>query len=105
MTKLRQATSLLVLAFLAGSFLAPLDAVAAQAKPKPMNELLIGKQPLTISPAQRKSVLSTKGSLSFSCNGVFCACSGDLDCNDMFSHNVCGPRAICIDNVCYCSRN
>lgn len=43
--------------------------------------------------------------LGFACNPLFCACKGDSDCNDMFTTNVCGPRAICIDDVCYCLRN
>ena len=25
----------------------------------------------------------------------FCTCTGDDDCNDMFSTDVCGPSAIC----------
>ena len=67
---------------------------------KTVNQLLAGKQTLNISPVERKTVLAaSKGGLSFSCNGIYCACSGDLDCNDMFSHNVCGIRAICYDNV------
>jgi hypothetical protein len=44
------------------------------------------------------------GGLSFTCGGWGCVCSGDDDCNDMFSSNVCGPWGICIDNYCYCSR-
>jgi hypothetical protein len=42
--------------------------------------------------------------LGFSCNPLFCACSGDFDCNDMFSSGICG-RAICIDDQCYCLRS
>lgn len=45
-----------------------------------------------------------RAGLGFSCNPLFCACSGDADCNDMFTTSLCGPRAICIDNVCYCGR-
>jgi hypothetical protein len=43
-------------------------------------------------------------SLGFNCGPYGCVCTGDFDCNDMFSTNVCGPFAICIDNVCWCSR-
>jgi|SRR6187431_65707 len=75
------------------------------AQRKSLNDLLVGKQTLTISPTQQKSVLAApKGGLSFGCNGVFCACTGDVDCNDMFTTNVCGPRAICYGSVCYCER-
>lgn len=42
--------------------------------------------------------------LGFTCNPLFCACRGDSDCNDMFTTSLCGPRAICIDDVCYCVR-
>lgn len=43
-------------------------------------------------------------SLGFTCSGFGCVCTGDADCNDMFSTNVCGPYAVCINNVCWCSR-
>ena len=43
-------------------------------------------------------------SLGFSCSPFGCVCTGDADCNDMFTTNVCGSGAICIDNVCWCSR-
>jgi hypothetical protein len=44
------------------------------------------------------------GGFGFTCNPWFCSCTGDLDCNDMFTTSLCG-RAICIDDVCYCLRN
>ena len=31
----------------------------------------------------------------YDCAGGFCTCTGDADCNDMFSDGVCGERAIC----------
>lgn len=116
MIKLRLLLSFIAVAFLAAGLFATVDIAPAQAaktiaptqtaKPtKTMQQLLVGKQPLSISKAQQKAVLAKKGGLAFSCNSVVCACVGDLDCNDMFTTNVCGPRAICIDNVCYCSRN
>jgi hypothetical protein len=40
----------------------------------------------------------------FTCGGFGCVCSGDADCNDMFSTNACGPYAVCINDVCWCSR-
>jgi len=42
--------------------------------------------------------------LGFSCGPWGCVCTGDDDCNDMFSTNACGPWAVCIGNVCYCRR-
>ena len=77
MTKLRQAVSLLALALLVGGLPARVDAAQVQTKVKPMNELLAGKLPLSISPAQRQAVIATKGGLSFNCNGTLCVCSGD----------------------------
>lgn len=35
------------------------------------------------------------GVSSYSCDGTFCTCTGDEDCNDMFSDGVCGAKAIC----------
>jgi len=46
--------------------------------------------------------------LGFNCGGLGCVCSGDADCNDMFSTNVCGPWAYCFESggqvICVCSR-
>lgn len=33
--------------------------------------------------------------LGFSCSRLACSCSGDDDCNDMFSSGVCGDIASC----------
>lgn len=41
---------------------------------------------------------------AFSCGSVVCGCSGDDDCNDMFSSGVCGDLAVCIDGNCFCFR-
>jgi hypothetical protein len=38
----------------------------------------------------------------FTCSGNICACNGDVDCNRMFSTNVCGSFAVCVDNTCVC---
>jgi hypothetical protein len=33
--------------------------------------------------------------LRYNCDSSYCTCTGDDDCNDMFSSDVCGPTAIC----------
>ncbi|MCK6691761.1 MAG: hypothetical protein L6Q97_06610 [Thermoanaerobaculia bacterium] len=36
----------------------------------------------------------------YSCNGIFCRCEGDLDCNDMFSGDDCGCcTGICVETL------
>ncbi|MBL7775653.1 MAG: hypothetical protein JNK89_06590 [Saprospiraceae bacterium] len=36
----------------------------------------------------------------FSCNGIFCRCDGDLDCNDMFSSDDCGCcTGFCVETL------
>jgi hypothetical protein len=52
---------------------------------------------------------SPTGPSPFTCNPVWCACQGDDDCNDMFTTNVCGDTAFCVDTSspdvkCYCER-
>lgn len=44
------------------------------------------------------------GGLNFNCAGIFCACTGDADCNDMFSGSACGAIAWCNLNTgqCFC---
>ena len=44
------------------------------------------------------------GTANFTCSGLFCGCSGDADCNDMFSGGACGSIAWCnLDTGrCYC---
>jgi hypothetical protein len=49
------------------------------------------------------------GRLGFACGPLGCVCSGDPDCNDMFSSGVCGD-GICFEDgsggvVCVCIRN
>lgn len=44
-------------------------------------------------------------SLGFNCNGLVCVCTGDADCNDMFSGTACEGCfrcAVCVDNTCVC---
>lgn len=48
-------------------------------------------------------------SLNFQCSFFVCDCSGDDDCNDMFSSDVCGGGSVCIVDdmggvVCLCTR-
>jgi hypothetical protein len=52
---------------------------------------------------------SPTGPSPFTCNPVWCACQGDDDCNDMFTTNVCGDTAFCVNTSsssvkCYCER-
>lgn len=35
------------------------------------------------------------GTMAFSCGQTSCTCHGDVDCNNMFSTNVCGGAAVC----------
>jgi hypothetical protein len=50
----------------------------------------------------------SRASLGFTCGRGGCVCSGDMDCNDMFTTNVCGPNAVCFNLggqvICVCSR-
>jgi hypothetical protein len=53
-------------------------------------------------------IKTTSGGTSnnFTCSGLVCSCTGDTDCNDMFSSKVCGDLATCNLNtgVCGCFR-
>lgn len=47
--------------------------------------------------------------LEYQCDGLLCSCSGDTDCNDMFSSSECGDLSVCIDDIegypqCFCLR-
>ena len=44
------------------------------------------------------------GGLNFNCSGLFCECTGDTDCNNMFSGSACSSFAWCNLNTgkCYC---
>ena len=52
----------------------------------------------------RGKLLVVQSSQQFQCSQNFCSCSGDGDCNDMFTTNVCGPDAVCFGNICVCYR-
>lgn len=41
----------------------------------------------------------------FWCVGGICGCTGDTDCNDMFTSAVCGDAAVCVGDNCYCGKN
>ena len=91
---------------MAAMFLSAVTTSMSEAKTlKSFSQLTAGKQTLSISASQRSTALRAKGSLNFNCNGSYCACTGDADCNDMFTTNVCGPSAICIGSSCFCSRH
>ncbi len=61
--------------------------------------------PTTTSEAALKS---TGGGprLGYTCSGLMCTCTGDVDCNDMFGSGKCGDIASCDnsgpDPVCKC---
>ncbi len=67
-----------------------------------------GKGQLTVgSPADmRGPKLSPSriggGTTNFTCSGLFCGCTGDVDCNNMFSGGACGSIAWCYNDRCYC---
>jgi hypothetical protein len=42
------------------------------------------------------------GTVNFTCSGLFCGCTGDVDCNNMFSGGACGSIAWCYNDRCYC---
>jgi hypothetical protein len=44
------------------------------------------------------------GGLNYSCGDLACSCSGDDDCNDLFSSDKCGPIAVCYPDGCVCIR-
>ena len=44
------------------------------------------------------------GGLNFSCQNLVCVCTGDQDCNDLFTSDLCGDIAICYPDGCFCIR-
>jgi hypothetical protein len=55
-----------------------------------------------------KGLLSIRARAGFECSGPLCVCTGDDDCNDMFTTGLCGD-AICFETadggvVCLCVR-
>ena len=59
----------------------------------------ITPQEMKLAPVNRFGVPTLVGSSSsgFQCTGLHCSCTGDVDCNDMFSTNVCGDIAQCYE--------
>jgi hypothetical protein len=41
------------------------------------------------------------GPLNYNCSGILCTCTGDDDCNDMFTKEACSI-ALCPDDGCWC---
>jgi len=85
-----------------------------------MSNTYSAQSPAGIAPAQatrsmvpRLGTFSSPGLiggvLGFSCGSLACTCSGDNDCNDMFSTNACGPYAVCDETggrvKCVCLRH
>lgn len=46
--------------------------------------------------------LGTGRGLSYTCENQICACTGDADCDDMFTSSTCGPIAVCFPDGCVC---
>jgi hypothetical protein len=44
------------------------------------------------------------GGLNFSCENLVCVCTGDKDCNDLFTSDLCGDISICYPDGCFCLR-
>lgn len=61
---------------------------------------------LRMTGAQRGQLEAARSArMDFACTGGYCVCRGDVDCNDMFTTNVCGPNAVCIGSYCFCDRS
>ena len=54
-------------------------------------------------PAQARDSVSRPSGMGYTCTTVGCQCSGDDDCNRMFSDGVCGTVAECNDDTGICS--
>lgn len=44
------------------------------------------------------------GTLNYNCEGILCTCTGDDDCNDLFTNGGCGDIAMCDEQGCWCFR-
>lgn len=49
-----------------------------------------------LKPILTRGIVGTQP-LPFRCDSLACECSGDADCNDMFSTDACGTNATCED--------
>lgn len=54
--------------------------------------------------SQRLSLARPTGTLNYNCEGLMCTCTGDADCNDMFTKAGCGDIAVCDERGCACLR-
>jgi hypothetical protein len=56
--------------------------------------------------AQKLSLARISGgtTLNYNCEGILCSCTGDEDCNDMFTKEACGDIAACDERGCWCFR-
>ncbi len=56
--------------------------------------------------AQKLSLTRIGGgtTLNYNCEGILCSCTGDADCNDMFTKEACGDIAACDERGCWCFR-
>jgi hypothetical protein len=46
----------------------------------------------------------SSGTLNYNCEGILCTCTGDEDCNNMFTKEACGDIAACDARGCWCFR-
>ena len=46
----------------------------------------------------------SSGTLNYNCEGILCSCTGDEDCNNMFTKEACGDIAACDERGCWCFR-
>jgi hypothetical protein len=53
---------------------------------------------------QKLGLSRSAGTLNFNCEGLLCTCTGDADCNDMFTTAGCGDIAVCDERGCACLR-
>jgi hypothetical protein len=96
MEKMLRTTSLMIAALAAFSFT---SAVFAAPAANSFFSMSNQNAPLSI-PVANNSVGGKR--LGYTCEGLQCTCTGDADCNDMFSDGVCGDIASCTDDVCKC---
>jgi hypothetical protein len=54
--------------------------------------------------AQRFGTRLGGGRLNYDCSDLACSCTGDDDCNDLFTSTKCGPIAVCYPDGCICIR-
>jgi hypothetical protein len=84
----------------------PIGAYGQLAAPKPKAEPTPAMKVRPGFGAGTTRGVLTQTVAQFQCTATHCTCSGDRDCNDMFSTNVCGKPALCdnTSNSCSCLR-